>query len=127
MCSYRSRKGAGSYGKIGITRKDPASMWLRAKGIATEPAPQRSATDLRNEPLRNHMLTDLLDRKAGQRKSQAVRKLTSKCLNLNHETGGKSGLYARLVAAPQGQAVAPGRNASATCSQFGEGYRGGTR
>src|SRR5260370_18851981 len=100
-------------------------MLPRAKGIATEPAPQRSATDLRNEPLRNHMLTDRLDRKAGQRKSQAVRKLTSKRLNLNDETGGKSGLYARLVAAPQGQAVAQGRNASPTCSRFGQGCRDG--
>jgi len=71
------------------------------------------------------MLTDLLDRKAGQRKSQAARKLTSKCLNLNDETGGKSGLYARLVAAPQGPAVAQGRNASASCSRFGEGIEAG--
>jgi hypothetical protein len=43
-----------------------------------------------------------------------VRKLASQCLNLDDEAGGKSGLYARLEAAPQGQAVERERIAYAT-------------
>ena len=107
--------GSGFVGKVRITRENPASMFPRAKGIAAEPTPQSGAADLGDQTLRNHMLTDLLDRETGQRKSEVVRKLAGQCLNLNDETGGKSGLYARLEAAPQGQAVGPERIACATC------------
>ena len=107
--------GTGFIGKVRIARKDPASMLPRAKGIAAEPAPQRGTADLGDQTLRNHVLTDLLDRETGQRTSEAVRKLAGQCLNLNDETGGKSGLYARLEAAPQGQAVGQERIAYATC------------
>jgi hypothetical protein len=55
----------GFVGKVGIARKDPASMLPRAKGIAAEPAPQGGATDLCNQALRNYVLPDLLDREAG--------------------------------------------------------------
>lgn len=102
-------------GKIGITRKDPAAMLPRAKGIASEPAPQRSPTDLCDETLSDHVLPDLLNGKPGQRKSEAVREFTGKRLNLNDETGGKSGLYARREAAPLGQACVREKIASATC------------
>ena len=61
------------------------------------------------------MLTDFLNRETGQRQSEAVRKLAGQGLNLDDEAGGKSGLYARLEAAPQGQAVWPERIACATC------------
>ena len=57
--------GTGFVGEIGITRKDPASMLPRTQGIAIEPAPQRSSADLCDEALRNHVLADLLNRKAG--------------------------------------------------------------
>src|SRR6266436_8597507 len=46
---------------------------------------------------------------------EAMRKLTGERLNLNDETGGKSGRYARLEAAPQGQAIGQGRIAYAIC------------
>ena len=106
---------AGFVGKVGIAREDPASMLPRAKSIAAEPAPQGGAADLRDQALRNHVLADFLDREAGQRKSEVVRKLAGQCLNLNDEAGGKSGLYARLEAAPQGQAVGQEQIACATC------------
>ena len=86
-----------------------------AEGITAEPAPQSGAADLGDQTLCNHVLTDLLDRKTGQRKSEGVGKFAGQCLNLNDETGGKSGLYARLEAAPQGLAVGPERIACATC------------
>lgn len=57
--------GAGFGGEIGITRKDPASMLPRPQGIATEPAPQCSSANLRDEALRNDVLPDLLNRKPG--------------------------------------------------------------
>ena len=63
MIQIEDRTGLG--GKIGIPRKDPASMLPRPKGIATEPAPQRGATDLCDEALRNHVLPDLRNGKAG--------------------------------------------------------------
>ena len=55
------------------------------------------------------MLADFLNREPGQWEPEAMRKLAGECLNLNDETGGKSGPYARLEAAPQGQAIRQGR------------------
>ena len=107
--------GTGFGRKVGIAREDPASMLPGAEGIAAEPAPQGGAADLGDETLRNHVLPDLLDREAGQRKPEAVRKFAGKRLNLDDEAGGKSGPYARLEAAPPGQAVGQGQIACATC------------
>ena len=107
--------GSGFGGKVGIARKDPASMLPGAKGIAAEPAPQSSAADLSDEALRNNVLADFLNGEARQWKSEGVRKFAGECLNLDDETGGKSGLYARLEAAPQGQAIGQRRIAYATC------------
>ena len=107
--------GAGFGRKVGIAREDPASMLPGAEGIAAEPAPQGGAADLGDETLRNHVLPDLVDRETGQRKPEAVREFTGKGLNLDDEAGGKSGLYARLEAAPPGQAVGQGQIACATC------------
>ena len=107
--------GAGFGRKVGIAREDPASMLPGAEGIAAEPAPQGGAADLGDETLRNHVLPDLVDRETGQRKPEAVREFTGKGLNLDDEARGKSGLYARLEAAPPGQAVGQGQIACATC------------
>jgi hypothetical protein len=105
----------GFIGEVGIAREDPGSMLPRAEGISAEPAPQRSAADLSDQALRDNMLPDLLDRQPGQRKSEGVRKLAGECLNLNDDAGGKSGLYARLEAAPQGRAVGQARIVYAIC------------
>lgn len=113
VVEVEDRTGFG--GKVGIAREDPASMLPGAEGIAAEPAPQGGAADLGDESLRNHVLPDLVDGEAGQGKPEAVRKFTSKGLNLDDEAGGKSGLYARLEAAPQGQAVWQAQIACATC------------
>jgi hypothetical protein len=113
MIQIEDRAGFG--GKVGIAGKNPASMLPGAKGIGTEPAPQGSSTDLCDEALSNHMLPDLLNGKARQRKPEAVREFTGKRLNLDDETGGKSGLYARREAPPQGQAYERERISSATC------------
>src|ERR1051325_10518518 len=113
MIQIEDRAGFG--GKVGIAGKNPASMLPGAKGIGTEPAPQGSSTDLRDEALSNHMLPDLLNGKARQRKPEAVREFTGKRLNLDDETGGKSGLYARREAPPQGQAYERERISSAIC------------
>jgi hypothetical protein len=48
---------------------------------------------------------DLLNGQARERKSEAVREFASKCLNLDDEAGGKSGLYARPEAELPGQVV----------------------
>ena len=48
--------GPGFAGKGRIAREDPASMFPGAKGIAAEPAPQRSAADLSDQALRNNVL-----------------------------------------------------------------------
>jgi hypothetical protein len=123
MVQIEDRAGLG--GKIGITRKDPASMLPRSKGIATEPTPQRSSTDLCDEALRNHVLPDLLNGKAGQRKSEAVREFTGKRLNLDDETGGKAGFTPaarlRLQArhACERKSLAPLAHDLARCIQAG--------
>jgi hypothetical protein len=105
----------GFVGEVWIAGEDPTSMLPGAKSIAAEPAPQGGAANLGDQTLRNHALTDLLNREPGQRKSEAVRKLAGQCLNLNDEAGGKSGPYARLEAAPQDPEDGPERTASATC------------
>ena len=116
------RPGFGS--EVGVAREDPASMLPRSKCIAAEPTPQRGTADFGDKTLRNHVLPDLLDGKPGQRKSECDRKLTSQGLNLNDEAGGKSGLYARLEAAPQGQAFGRERIACAIYSRSDEVYPG---
>ena len=90
-------------------------MLPRAEGIPAEPAPQCSAADLSDQTLRDNMLPDLLDRQPGQRKPEGVRKLAGERLNPNDDAGGKSGLYARLEAAPQGRAVGRARIVYAIC------------
>ena len=107
--------GSGFAGEVRISGKDPASMFPGAKGIAAEPAPQSSAADLSDQALRNNVLADFLDGEPGQWEPEGMRKLASECLNLNDETGGKSGPYARLEAAPQDQAIEQRRIAYATC------------
>ena len=107
--------GPGFGGKVRIAGEDPASMFPGDKGIAAEPAPQSSAADLSDQALRNNVLADFLDGEPGQWEPEGMRKLAGEYLNLNDETGGKSGLYARLEAAPQGQAVWPGQIVYATC------------
>ena len=107
--------GSGFCGKVRITGKDPASMFPGTKGIAAEPAPQSSTADLSDQALGNNVLADFLHREPRQGEAEGVRKLAGKCLNLNDETGGKSGPYARLEAAPQGHAIGQRRIAYAIC------------
>jgi len=109
------KDGSGFCGKVRIARKDPASMFPGAKGIAAEPAPQSSAADLSDQALGNNVLADFLNREPRQWEPEGVRKLAGECLNLNDETGGKSGPYARLEAAPQGHAIGQRRIAYAIC------------
>src|SRR6202051_1603879 len=63
--------------------------------------------------LGNNVLADFLHREPRQGEPEGVRKLAGECLNLNDETGGKSGPYARLEAAPQGHAIGQRRIAYA--------------
>jgi len=104
----------GLCSKVWIARENPTAMLPRAKGIAGEPAPQRSTADLGCQTLNNHLLPDLRDRESGQGKPEAMRKFASECLNLNDETGGKSEPFARRAAAPQGQGVEKARISCAT-------------
>jgi hypothetical protein len=73
------------------------------------------ATDLGDQALRNHVLTDLFDREARQRQAKSVRKFAGQRFNLNDEAGGKSGLDARPEAAPPDRVVGRERIAYATC------------
>jgi hypothetical protein len=67
--------GSGFAGEVWISGEDPASMFPGAKGIAAEPAPQRSAADLSDQALRNNVPADFLDREPGQWESEVMRKL----------------------------------------------------
>jgi hypothetical protein len=94
---------------------DKQPLCTGAIPLLTSQRPKTLATDLSNQALRNNVLADFLDREPGQWEPEGVRKLAGECLNLNDETGGKSGPHARLEAAPQGQAIGQGRIAYATC------------
>jgi hypothetical protein len=104
---------SGFCGKVWIAWKDPTSMFPGAKGIAAEPAPQSSTADLSDQALGNNVLADFLHREPRQGEPEGVRKLAGEGLNLNDETGGKSGPYARLEAAPQGHVIGQRRIACA--------------
>ena len=107
--------GAGFLDEARVAWKDPGAMTPRAERVATEPSPDGGAADLGDQTLCQHFLADVLHRKPGQRQSQAVWQLTGEGLDLDDETGGKSGLSARLGVAPRGPGGGPERNASATC------------
>ena len=107
--------GTGLGRKVGIAREDSASMLPRAESVGAEPTPQRGAADFGDQTLGDHVLPDLLDGEARERKPEAVRKFAGKRLNLDDEAGGKSGLYARPEAGPQGQAIGRAQIACATC------------
>jgi hypothetical protein len=85
----------------------------RTDRVLTEPAPDGGSADLRHQALLEDFLADVGDREARKWQSLATRQLTSECLYLNDETGGKSP-YARLGVRPRGQANGPGRIACAT-------------
>jgi len=105
--SVEVENGTGLSGKVGITRENPAWMLPGTKGVSAEPPPQRRAADLCNQTLLNHVLSDLFDREPGQGKAETNRKFAGEGLNLNDETGGKSGLCARPEVAPPDQAIEP--------------------
>src|ERR1700726_2436457 len=101
--------------KFGSRGKIQLRCFHGTRASLPEPAPQSSAADLSDQALRNNVLADFLDREPGQWEPEGMRKFAGECLNLNDETGGKSGPYARLEAAPQGQAIGQRRIAYATC------------
>jgi hypothetical protein len=90
-------------------------MSPRTEGIPAEPAPQCSAADLGHQTLSEDVLADLRDRKSRQGETEVMRKLAGEGLNLNDETGGKSGPSARPEAAPPGPGAGPDRTACAIC------------
>ena len=81
--------GGGFGCKGGMAGEDPASMLPGAEGIAAEPAPRRSAADLGDETLRNHVLPDLVDRETGRREPEAVRECTGYGAVRRGDAGGK--------------------------------------
>jgi len=101
--------------KLRIAGENPTSMSPRTEGIPAEPAPQCSAADLGHQTLSEDVLADLRDRKSRQGETEVMRKLAGEGLNLNDETGGKSGPSARPEAAPPGPGAGPDRTACAIC------------
>lgn len=89
-------------------------MTPRAERVSAEPAPDGGSADLGNQTLRQHLLPDLRHGEPGQRQSQAVGQLTGEGFNLDDETGGKSGPFARLGVDPQGRGDEPAQTVYAT-------------
>ena len=105
---------AGFAGKLRITREYPAAMAPRTQCVLAKPAPERRATDFCHKTARHCLLSQLGDRPSCQGQTATRRQLTSKRLDRNHNTGGKSALVARRVAARRGPAAARNRSADAT-------------
>ena len=59
------KDGACSSRKVWIARENPASMVPRTKSVLAEPAPQGGSTDLGDQPLSDHMMSNLGDRQLG--------------------------------------------------------------
>lgn len=93
-------EGTGFLDKQGIPRKDPTPIAPGTKGVAAEPAPDGGSANVCNQPLGDHLLTNILCGEPGQGEAQAMRQLTGEGLYLNDETGGKNGQDARPGVAP---------------------------
>ena len=94
---------AGLAGKLRVTWKDPTAMTPGAQRVLAEPAPERSAADLRDNPARHRFLAQVGDGPMRERQAATGWQLTGQRLDRNHRIGGKSGLDARLVADLQGR------------------------
>ena len=101
-------------GELRIAREYPGAVMLRPQRVLAEPAPERGATDLRDDPAR-HRLVAQFGRPARQRQASATRQLTGQRLDRHRDTGGKSGPVARGAAVRRDREAAAYRNADATC------------
>src|SRR5262245_165429 len=110
---------AGLGGKLRIARKNPAAMSPSPQRIAAQPTPQGGAADLRNQSLSDNMSAEFRERQPGQGQSEKVRQFTGQGLNLNDETGGKSGWEHHRAAAHRALESHFRRSVFATCSRFG--------
>lgn len=109
------QNAAGLEGKVRIAGEDPTPVAPGAKRVLTEPAPERGAADLRDQPVGDHVPLQLGERPAGQRHPTAGGQLTREGFDLDDNAGGESGLAARLAAARQGRVIARGRTVCAIC------------
>jgi hypothetical protein len=107
--------GSRAGSKVGISREDPTPMAPRTESIPAEPPPQRGPADLGYQTLAEHVLAEIRHGESRQRQTEAVREFAGESLNLDDETGGKSGSCARPEVAPRGQVVGANRSACATC------------
>ena len=98
-----------------IAREDPTAMPPGAKGVLAEPAPQRGPADLGDQPLRDDGLPQITERPARQRHPPVRGQLTREGLDGDDDSGGKSGLAARLEAVPRGRAAGSARSVFSTC------------
>src|SRR6516162_686189 len=115
---------AGLGRKLRIARENPAAMLPGTQRIAAQPAPQSGTADLGNQSLSDNVPADFRERQAGQGQSETVRQFTGQRLNLNDETGGKSGWEHHRAAAHQDLESRFRKSVCATCSRSGAAYRG---
>jgi len=66
-------------------------MSPRPQPIAAQPTPQGGTADLGDQSLSDNLPPDFRDRQPGQGQSATVRQFPGQGLNLNDESGGKSG------------------------------------
>ena len=107
--------GGRPFQELRIARENPASITPRSNGVLTEPAPDGGSADLGHPSLVENLLAEVGDGKTRQWQSGAMGQLTGESFYLHDETGGKSGLAARLEVHPRGPASGLGRSACATC------------
>ena len=105
----------GLMGKVRIAGKDPAAVAPRLQSVRIQPAPEGHTTDLRHDAASDDLAPQFRNREARQGHIEPAGQLTGQALNLDDDAGGKSGLGARLEAAPRGQPIALGRSAGAIC------------
>lgn len=101
-------------GELRIAGEEPTPIAPRLQRVLAQPAPQRRATDLGHQPLGAHGCSQLGERPPGHWHPVPGRPFTGQGLDLDHDAGGKSGLAARLEAAPQGRGRAQAQTVCAT-------------
>ena len=106
---------ACSFLEGGVARKYPCAVSPRSNRVLGEPPPDGGVTDRGDEASSKDFPPDLGDTEAGQREAQQVRKLASKRPNRDDDSGGKSGLAARVEVALRDSRSPLGRIACAIC------------
>src|SRR5574337_853816 len=118
---------AGFFGKLRITRKDPAAISPGTQRVLTEPAPNGSLSDGGHETSAHDFALDVWNMEAREGQPGLERHLAREGLNADDDAGGKKAWGGPDGRDRRDRRGAPRRIASATCLRSVSGCRSARR